>query len=80
MCLRGPPGPNSPGSLVSLADLRSALADGVPAGASSEDSVRRQWWAALATLQDPRTAQLSIPSDALVTLRPGSALVVLAAA
>ena len=52
MCLRGPPGPNSPGSLVSLADLRSALADGVPAGASSEDSVRRQWWAALATLQE----------------------------
>ena len=37
---------------MSLADLRSALADGVPAGASSEDSVRRQWWAALATLQE----------------------------
>ncbi len=37
---------------MSLADLRRVLADGVPAGASSEDSVRRQWWAALATLQE----------------------------
>jgi hypothetical protein len=37
---------------VSLADLRRVLAEGVPAGASSEDSVRRQWWAALATLQE----------------------------
>ena len=37
---------------MSLADLRSALADGVPAGVSREDSVRRQWWAALATLQE----------------------------
>jgi signal transduction histidine kinase len=28
------------------------LAEGVPAGSSDDDSVRRQWWAALATLQE----------------------------
>ncbi|WP_198949685.1 HAMP domain-containing sensor histidine kinase [Synechococcus sp. 1G10] len=38
--------------MVSLADLRARLAQGVPAGRSDEDSVRRQWWGALATLQD----------------------------
>ncbi len=37
---------------MSLADLRRCLAEGVPAGVSSEDNVRRQWWAALATLQE----------------------------
>ncbi len=37
---------------MSLADLRRCLAEGVPAGVASEDSVRRQWWAALATLQE----------------------------
>lgn len=37
---------------MSLADLRSLLAAGVPPGVSSEDSARRQWWAALATLQE----------------------------
>jgi signal transduction histidine kinase len=37
---------------VSLADLRRCLAEGVPAGVASEDTVRRQWWAALATLQE----------------------------
>ena len=37
---------------MSLAALRRCLADGVPAGSGSEDTVRRQWWAALATLQD----------------------------
>lgn len=37
---------------MNLNDLRRLLADGVPAGHGEEDGVRRQWWAALATLQD----------------------------
>jgi hypothetical protein len=37
---------------VSLERLRQRLAEGVPAGSCDDDSVRRQWWAALATLQD----------------------------
>ena len=36
----------------SFSDVRSVLAAGVPAGRNDDDSVRRQWWAALATLQD----------------------------
>ncbi len=36
----------------SLEALRQLLAGGVPPGRSDEDSVRRQWWAALACLQD----------------------------
>jgi signal transduction histidine kinase len=35
----------------SLADLRARLAEGVPAGHGNDDAVRRQWWAALDTLQ-----------------------------
>jgi signal transduction histidine kinase len=38
--------------VVSLVALRKRLADGTPAGRGDEDSVRRQWWAALATLQE----------------------------
>ncbi|KEF41944.1 MAG: histidine kinase [Cyanobium sp. CACIAM 14] len=38
--------------VVSLAELRGLLAADVPPGRGDEDSVRRQWWAALATLQD----------------------------
>jgi len=38
--------------VVSLAVLRRGLAEGAPAGRGDEDSVRRQWWAALATLQE----------------------------
>ncbi|MEA5441409.1 sensor histidine kinase [Cyanobium gracile] len=38
--------------VVSLEELRSLLADGVPVGQGDEDSVRRQWWAALATVQE----------------------------
>jgi len=38
--------------VVSLASLHQHLAEGAPAGRGDEDSVRRQWWAALATLQD----------------------------
>jgi signal transduction histidine kinase len=38
--------------VVSLEELRRRLAEGAPAGRSDEDGVRRQWWAALATLQD----------------------------
>ena len=37
---------------MSLAGLRLLLAEGAPAGRGDEDSVRRQWWAALATLQE----------------------------
>ncbi len=36
----------------SLHRLRQRLAEGVPAGRGDEDGVRRQWWAALATLQE----------------------------
>jgi signal transduction histidine kinase len=36
----------------SLELLRRRLAEGVPPGRGDEDSVRRQWWAALATLQE----------------------------
>lgn len=35
-----------------LQQLRQRLAQGVPPGRSDEDGVRRQWWAALATLQE----------------------------
>ena len=35
----------------SLAAIRALLTEGVPAGQSSDDAVRRQWWAALDTLQ-----------------------------
>ncbi len=38
--------------VVSLEALRELLAKDVPAGRGDEDSVRRQWWAALATVQD----------------------------
>jgi signal transduction histidine kinase len=46
-------GPDDPSSSnpVSLARVRACLTTGVPAGRNDEDSVRRQWWAALATLQ-----------------------------
>ncbi|MCP9776005.1 sensor histidine kinase [Cyanobium sp. WAJ14-Wanaka] len=44
--------PSKVNTELSLAALRRSLADGVPAGTGDEDSVRRQWWAALATLQD----------------------------
>lgn len=37
---------------MSLAGLRNLLAEGAPPGRGDEDSVRRQWWAALATLQE----------------------------
>ena len=37
---------------VSLAELRRLLAADVPPGRADEDGVRRQWWAALATLQE----------------------------
>ena len=37
---------------MSLTALRELLASGVPAGHGDDDAVRRQWWAALATLQD----------------------------
>lgn len=36
----------------SLTLLRQRLGEGVPPGRGDEDSVRRQWWAALATLQE----------------------------
>jgi signal transduction histidine kinase len=38
--------------VVSLQELRRVLAEEVPAARGDEDSVRRQWWAALATLQE----------------------------
>jgi signal transduction histidine kinase len=38
--------------VVSLQALRRLLAHGVPPGRGDEDAVRRQWWAALATIQE----------------------------
>jgi signal transduction histidine kinase len=38
--------------VVTLGELRALLAEDVPPGRGDEDSVRRQWWAALATLQE----------------------------
>jgi signal transduction histidine kinase len=38
--------------LASLRELRRCLCEGVPPGSSRDDGVRRQWWAALATLQE----------------------------
>ena len=40
------------GAAPSLHDVRSCLTAGVPPGHNDDDCVRRQWWAALATLQD----------------------------
>ena len=37
---------------VTLQDVRTCLAAGVPPGRNDDDCARRQWWAALATLQD----------------------------
>jgi len=59
--------------VVNLQQLRQLLAEGVPAGRGDEDSVRRQWWAALATLQEdlllpgpsPRGLWLAAPLPAL---------------
>ena len=45
---------------TSLEALRRRLAEGVAPGRGDEDSVRRQWWAALATIQE----------DFLLPLRP----------
>ncbi len=38
--------------VVTLGELRALLAEDVPPGRGDEDSVRRQWWAALATIQE----------------------------
>ncbi len=59
--------------VVNLQQLRRLLAEGVPPGRGDEDSVRRQWWAALATLQEdlllpgpsPRGLWLAAPLPAL---------------
>ena len=48
------------GSASTLEALRRRLAEGVRPGRGDEDSVRRQWWAALATIQE----------DFLLPLRP----------
>ena len=37
---------------LALEQVRRRLAEGVPPGHSDEDGARRQWWAALATLQE----------------------------
>ncbi|MFM7452363.1 MAG: sensor histidine kinase, partial [Cyanobium sp.] len=37
---------------VTLQDVRTCLTAGVPPGRNDDDCARRQWWAALATLQD----------------------------
>ena len=58
---------------MNLQQLRQLLAEGVPPGRGDEDSVRRQWWAALATLQEdlllpgpsPKGLWLAAPLPAL---------------
>jgi hypothetical protein len=58
---------------VTLARVRECLGAGVPPGRNDEDAVRRQWWAALATLQsefllprrDERGIWLAAPLPAL---------------
>jgi len=45
-------GQRAPLPPMSLTAVRAALAEGVPTGSADEDTVRRQWWAALATLQE----------------------------
>ncbi len=47
---------------ASLEQLRQRLAEGVPAGCSDDDGVRRQWWAALATLQEDFLLPLGVQS------------------
>lgn len=37
---------------LGLSQVRACLAEGVPPGHSDDDGARRQWWAALATLQE----------------------------
>jgi signal transduction histidine kinase len=59
--------------MVILSDLSRELGQGVPAGHCDDDSVRRLWWAALATLQEdlltgpdpPRGLWLAAPLPAL---------------
>jgi signal transduction histidine kinase len=46
-----PPGVNDD-ALPTLAEVRDRLAQEVPCGHGDDDSARRQWWAALATLQE----------------------------
>jgi signal transduction histidine kinase len=49
---------------LALAQVRRRLTEGVPQGHSDDDGVRRQWWAALATLQeDFLLPALETPSD-----------------
>lgn len=47
--------------MVILNDLRRELSQGAPPGRSDDDSVRRLWWAALATLQDDLLASSDPP-------------------
>ena len=42
---------------MTLSELRALLGEGVPPGRGDEDSARRQWWAALATLQEDLLAE-----------------------
>jgi signal transduction histidine kinase len=59
---------------ATLADLRRELARGVPGNGSDDDSARRQWWAALATLQDNLLAGANAPRRGLWLAAPLPAL------
>ena len=60
-------------TIPALSELRQLLGQDVPPGHGDEDGVRRQWWAALATLQEdlltnsasPRGVWLAAPLPAL---------------
>ena len=54
----------------SLEALRQLLAGGVPPGRGDEDSVRRQWWAALACLQEEFLLPLQPQRRPQLTRRP----------
>ncbi|MBM5799396.1 MAG: HAMP domain-containing histidine kinase [Cyanobacteria bacterium K_DeepCast_35m_m2_023] len=49
---------------MNLGPLRQVLAEGSPSGHGDDDAVRRQWWAALATLQE----DFLLPVEALAGL------------
>ena len=60
--------------MVILSDLGQELGAGMPAGRSDDDSVRRLWWAALATLQEQLLAGEATPRRGLWLAAPLPAL------
>jgi signal transduction histidine kinase len=59
---------------VNFTALRQELSRGVPAGHCEEDSVRRLWWASLATLQDDLLPKAGTPLEGIWLAAPLPAL------